>query len=374
MAKVLYVLHDSSYKDSNRSFVDYLIADVKKDATVVFPISDDDELERVLKERKIPFARFAIHADYYRKFSIKLWIKQKFVYDKFLEAEINQIDELVGHEFDIVHSNSLTTIVGALFAEHYNIPHVWHAREFLKEDFGITYFKPDLVFYKLMPESNMIFTTKAIQEKFGKYCQRKQTVIFDGVYNGALPKLLHSGTNLMIAGNLTAGKGQTEAIFAVNELIKEHYDIKLHIFGEGEDEAKLKKLVKELGIEKKVVFCGFTKDLFEHRCLMDIALVCSKNEALGREIIESMYAENFVIGANTAGTKELIGENNLHGLLYQQGEYKDLISKIRSILEKTIDIKPIIEAAKLFAFAKCSPDVCDREINEFYSSVLRVKK
>jgi glycosyltransferase involved in cell wall biosynthesis len=374
MKKVLYVLHDSSYKGANRSFIDYLTTDVKKDATVVFPISDDNELENILKENNIPFARFKIHADYYRKFSIKLWIKQKFAYERFLQSEIKQIDELVGHQFDIVHTNSLTTIVGALFADQYNIPHVWHAREFLKEDFGMTYFNPKLVFFNLMPESNMIFITKAIQEKFGKYCEKNQAVIFNGISNKALPKLPHSGTNLMIAGSLTAGKGQTEAIYAANELIKEHYDIKLHIFGEGEDEAKLKKLVKELGIDNKVIFYGFTNNLFEHRRSMDIALICSKKEALGRVTIESMYAENFVIGANTGGTKELIGENNLHGLLYHQGDYKDLASKIRLVLEKRIETKPIIEAAKLFAFTKCSPEACYREIDKFYDKALKKKQ
>lgn len=369
MKRVLYVLHDSSYKGANRSFIDYLTTKAEKDATVVVPKSDDNQLVDILKKNDIPFARFTIHADYYRKFSFKLWIKQKFLYKKFLEREIAEIDSLVGHDFDIVHSNSLSCIVGAVFAEKFDITHVWHAREFLKEDFGMTYFDPNYVFNHLMTNSNMIFITKAIQEKFGRYCHKKQIVLFNGIEDKSKPKLPHSGTNLMIAGSLTAGKGQTEAILAVNELIKEHYDINLHIFGEGEDEAKLKKLVRELGIEKRVIFYGFTNNLFEHRRYMDLALVCSKKEALGRVTIEAMYAENFVIGADTGGTKELIGENNLHGILYHQGSHADLVSKIRMVLEKNIDVNPILEAAKLFAYAKCSPEACYRSIEKFYEEV-----
>lgn len=373
MKKVLYILHDSSYKGANRSFIDYLTTNMEKDATVVLPKSEDNELIAILQKNHIPYARFTIHADYYRKFSLKLLIKKRFFYKKFLDEEVKEIDALVGHDFDLVHSNSLATIVGAVFAEKFGIPHVWHAREFLKEDFGMTYFEPEYVFHHLMTNSNMIFITKAIQEKFGRYCHRYQKVIFNGISDGSLPKIPHSGTNIMIAGSLTAGKGQEEAIRALNELIKERYDVKLHIFGEGEDKLKLKKLVSALKIEKRVIFYGFTKDLFNHRRLMDIALVCSKKEALGRVTIEAMYAENFIIGANTGGTKELIGENNLHGLLYQQGNYSDLADKIRLVLERRIDTKPIIEAAKIFAYSKCLPESCYREIDKFYDRVLSKK-
>ena len=373
MKKVLYVLHDSSYKGANRSFIDYLLTDIEKDATVVFPISEDNELANILKDHDIPFARFKIHADYYRHFSFKLLIKQKFLYKHFLKEEIDQIDNLVGHHFDIVHSNSLTCIVGALFAQNFSIPHVWHAREFLAEDFGMTYFDPDLVFNHLMPNSNMIFITQAIKEKFVKYGSLHHEVILNGIADNSLPKQPHSGTNMMIAGSLTAGKGQTEAIEAVNELIKEHYDIYLHIFGEGEDDAKLKKLVKELNIEKRVIFHGFAKNLFEERRKMDIALVCSKREALGRVTIESMYAGNFVIGADTGGTKELIGRDNLHGLLYHQGDYRDLVSKIKLVIEHKIDTRPILAAAKIFALSTFSPVVCYQHISEFYDKIVDKK-
>ena len=62
----------------------------------------------------------------------------------------------------------------------------------------------------------------------------------------------------------------------------------------------------------------FQSDLYELRKHADIALMCSRGEALGRVTVEAMLSENLVIGADSAGTKEII-QNKVTGYLYKTG-------------------------------------------------------
>ncbi len=93
------------------------------------------------------------------------------------------------------------------------------------------------------------------------------------------------------------------------------------------------------GLEKIVHFLGFRTDLPEIYKNSDIAIVSSKAEAFGRVTVEAMMGGTLVVGADTAGTKEIIGER--YGVLYKQGDSHDLAEKLKFILankEKYCDV------------------------------------
>lgn len=60
---------------------------------------------------------------------------------------------------------------------------------------------------------------------------------------------------------------------------------------------------------------------------MDINLVCSRSEGLGRITIESMLAGCLTISAAAGATCEIIKDKD-NGLLYQCGNFKVLANKI----------------------------------------------
>ena len=68
---------------------------------------------------------------------------------------------------------------------------------------------------------------------------------------------------------------------------------------------------------------GFIKNVNEYRSNMDIGIVSSSNEAFGRVTIEGMLSGLAIVGANAAGTLELI-QNKKNGMLYQKGNEKEL--------------------------------------------------
>lgn len=135
-----------------------------------------------------------------------------------------------------------------------------------------------------------------------------------------------------MSGRLSEAKGQKEAIAALGLLKqKGKENIILHMAGAGNIE-EYKKIAKQFGVEKQVEFYGHIDYLEELRKSMDIELVCSKKEAFGRVTVEAMAHGLGVIGANTGGTKEII-QSGKDGLLYHQGDVKDLAEKIELLID-----------------------------------------
>ena len=69
-------------------------------------------------------------------------------------------------------------------------------------------------------------------------------------------------------------------------------------------------------------------------------LVCSKYEAFGRVTVEAMMAGCLVIGANSGGTIELI-EDGSTGVLFESGDYVDLVNKMIYVIENKNNAKKI---------------------------------
>jgi len=130
-----------------------------------------------------------------------------------------------------------------------------------------------------------------------------------------------------IIGRIQEGKDQhivIEAIAALKDL-----DIKLFIIGEAMDNSYLERLhamCKELNIEDKVIFTGFTQETDAYMQLCDITVLATKNETFGLVIIESMANGTPVIATDRGGPLEII-DDGVDGFLYD-GSSKDLQSKI----------------------------------------------
>ena len=158
-------------------------------------------------------------------------------------------------------------------------------------------------------------------------------------------------TTLTLAGRIVPTKGHEEVIYAVNHLVKNGTsNIKVRFVGGEGDKSftvRLKKMIKDLSLEKYIEFTGHRPDMQIVWNETDIALVCSKAEAFGRVTIEAMMAGTLVIGANTEGTAELI--NNKYGLMYKQGNYKSLAEKIKYAIDNKNEMIEIADQARNYA-------------------------
>ena len=135
-----------------------------------------------------------------------------------------------------------------------------------------------------------------------------------------------------IVGSIEEVKGQYLVIDAVNKL--RDLNIKALIVGHTMDEGyldSLKEKVKNLGLEDKIIFTGFTKEVDAHMQLFDVNILATPKETFGLVIIEAMANKVCVIATNNAGPLEII-ENNVDGLLFDRNS-DDLAKKIKLIYE-----------------------------------------
>lgn len=108
--------------------------------------------------------------------------------------------------------------------------------------------------------------------------------------------------------------------------------IKYLICGTGRLESKLKSRVKKLGLEDKVVFLGYRKDIPEIMGIADLFLHCSFREGLTMAIMEAMNSSLAVVASDCRGNRDLIDDGK-GGFICPCKDEKMIAEKIRILLK-----------------------------------------
>jgi glycosyltransferase involved in cell wall biosynthesis len=134
--------------------------------------------------------------------------------------------------------------------------------------------------------------------------------------------------------NKEEGKGQYLVIEAIEKL--KDLNIKAMVVGHTMDEEyleSLKEKSKQLDIENKIIFTGFTKEVNEHMQLFDANILATPKETFGLVVIEAMANKVCMIATNAGGPLEII-EDNIDGLLFNRTS-EDLANKIKKLYENS---------------------------------------
>lgn len=147
-------------------------------------------------------------------------------------------------------------------------------------------------------------------------------------------------------GSVVDYEGLDDLISACHQLLLAGYCFNILIVGDGADLPKLKNQIRDLGIERHVVFTGRVphKDIVQYYSLIDItpfprkALdVCELVSPL--KPFEAMALNKCVIASDVAAIKEFIIDG-VNGFLFKKGDIKSL----RDILSKLIDTPTLRES------------------------------
>jgi len=141
-------------------------------------------------------------------------------------------------------------------------------------------------------------------------------------------------------------------------------DVKLIITSEGPYKTHLEKMVKELKIEKKVVFTGFLsrKKLYEYYRLSDAFVIASKTETQGLVLLEATMFKLPILSLDAPVVGDFVRENNA-GIVCKEREFPESIKKVLKI---RIDNKKILE--------KYSPKMIIKDLIDVYNSVIESYK
>ncbi len=133
-----------------------------------------------------------------------------------------------------------------------------------------------------------------------------------------------------IAARLTPIKNIPLLLRAFAEAAAQNPQLRLKIAGTGEDEAELKKLAQELGIEGKTTFVGWVNDMAGFFRGIDINVLSSFSETFPYSLLEGAYEHCAAIASNVGGIPELIQDGET-GLLFAPDQQDKLAEYIYTL-------------------------------------------
>lgn len=157
--------------------------------------------------------------------------------------------------------------------------------------------------------------------------------------------------------NFRAVKRVTDVI-EIFALIREKYDAKLLLLGDGPEMDPVKILATELGVKKDVIFLGNSNEVSKVLCLSDLFILPSETESFGLAALEAMAAKTPVISTNTGGLPE-VNIDAVTGYLSDIGDVDDMADNAKRILSSSESLQEFklraFEQAKTFSIEKIVP-------------------
>lgn len=261
--------------------------------------------------------------------------------------------------------------------------HAWIIREFGDTDHGLEFWAPKEKLCQMVDElSEKVFTSsESLRRHFQPLIpNNKIDLVLPSV---TAPEALPSPNpftagviKLVCVGSLSPGKGQMDAIMAVEQLISAGHATQLLLLGPTADQKysdELTKYVSAHNLEDNVKFVGPVDNPSDYVQHTDISLVCSRTEAFGRVTIESMLLAKPVIGTDTAGTKDILGEFDNGSLLYSPGNIDQLSNKILTLHKDRRRLKAIGTKLKAMAKTKYDPGKSHQALLNFITSTKDTK-
>ena len=134
---------------------------------------------------------------------------------------------------------------------------------------------------------------------------------------------------LNVASLVKSCKQQDIAINVFSKIADKHTTWDLHFWGIGDDLEVLQNQVKQLKLEDRVFFNGFTKNPIDKMKESDVFIFPSKYEGFGLALTEAMSVGLPGIGFQScSGVNELI-ENNVNGfLVHNESELQESLENL----------------------------------------------
>ena len=299
---------------------------------------------------------------------------------KFHKVRIYHSLKLIEREIDLstidlIHTNVNRNDIGAVIANKYKIPHIWHIREFGDLDYGCISLRNNYIDFMNKNTTAFVAISDAIKEHWiAKGLSRDKVFkIYNGVDCIKPGKKDNAKIRIIFAGLISKTKGQEQLIKAISLLGSEIIDnIEVDFFGSGEELYidYLKKEVLKLNLIGTIRFHEYKKTLSSIIGQYDIGVVCSKAEAFGRVTAEYMMAGLCVVASNCGANSELISDGET-GYLYEHNDIKQLSLILQNLINERSVIALVGSKAREKAISEFTVERNAKNIYLLYKNIIR---
>lgn len=342
--RVLYITQTQDMSGAGRSLLQLmkeLRANHGVEPFVVMPrvkLSDAHTLRSECIENDIPFI---IHKmSNFKRHEGCSWIEKLYFIMVHAYSVLTLMWKLRRERFDLIHSNTSVTDLGAYVSRSKGAPHIWHLREFGKEDFGlVSCLGEGYERWTYRRSERFIAISDVIKRAFLRVVDAERIVT---IYNGILPPKENMDAvhepgvlNVCMVGRIEPNKNQLEALKAIAQLKEQGVPpIHLYFIGRIKDEAyhvQMQQFIAQHQLTDVVSFLGVRFDVPELLKKMDVGLMLSTSEAFGRVTVE-FQMQNVAVVASDAGANAELIESGRTGFLYPLGQPESLAACLKTLV------------------------------------------
>ncbi len=166
--------------------------------------------------------------------------------------------------------------------------------------------------------------------KTGEIPKDKGVVIYNPVsLLQKFPKEESKDFRIVYVGRLEKVKNVATLIAAFSRI--ENSKAKLIIVGDGRERANLEQQTKELAIEHRVEFVGFSNEPSRYLSSADLFVLPSFSEGFGIAAVEAMFLKVPVLCSKVGGIPEFLKDGK-NGWLFTPENESELVTKLKGIL------------------------------------------
>ncbi len=179
---------------------------------------------------------------------------------------------------------------------------------------------------------------------------------------------------IVTVGRMSVEKGHANLLSAI-ALLKDRRELPKHRFvlvGDGPEEENLRRQAAQLGIEDRLVWAGFQKDVAPYYAMAAIYALPSKSEGSPNVILEAMAAGLPIAATRAGGVPEIL-ENDVTGLLVPKEDPRTLADAIQKLLLSEDLRARLASAARRRVETAHTLEAYRRDLTQFYVETLKMR-
>lgn len=182
-------------------------------------------------------------------------------------------------------------------------------------------------------------------------------------------KNLPVGPRIGLLARLVPVKGHHYLLRAVPHVLQEMPEARFFLAGDGPLRKALEKESRDLNISTSVFFLGALEDARSFISQMDVLVLPSLNEGMGRVLLEAQAMGKPVIGSSVGGIPEVIREGET-GLVVPPKDPEALAKAILDLLKDRKRCQAMGEAARIWVDGKFGVEEMVSKISRLYEEIL----
>ena len=319
---ILFISHAGGSGGAEKCLFDLISNLNKEEFNIYINVPVKGELSEVLEKTSIPYFVSITQRWIPSKNGWGIMHAVRFI--KTLRARIWSLETKIQNlNIDLVYTNSITCIDGAIAAYRMQVPHIWHLHENIKGNsslksylpLSLTYFIANKMTAHFIAVSNIVASLlpKAIREnKVDVVYNAISLSNFDTLQNISIHEELALSRNTRLVAIIGGHplKGHKVFIEAAQIVLtkKPSEHVAFILIGEFETSylATLKQLINTTQAPHLFNFLGHRNDIAAILSSIHTLVLTSESEGLPRVVIEAMAAGKPVIATRCGGPEELV--------------------------------------------------------------------